>query len=61
VFACRSSLFAKLLNKQLFGEFVRQMDPGIKVAPDAYEQLNEGYGTTHPFCPHTRVGLIIVT
>lgn len=37
-----SSLFAKLLNKQLFGEFVRQMDPGIKVAPDAYEQLNEG-------------------
>jgi hypothetical protein len=52
VFACRSSLFAKLLNKQLFGEFVRQMDPGIKVAPDAYEQLNEGYGTTHLLSTH---------
>jgi hypothetical protein len=35
------------------------MDPGIKVAPDAYEQLNEGCGTTrfvHTVC----VSLIVV-
>lgn len=43
----RSSLFAKLLNKQLFGEFVKQMDPSIRITPDAYEQLNDEYEHEH--------------